>query len=127
MIEEVFSRPVYTVAALLHRRKIQPAGIVAIGGPAAALRVVSRRHRFSLPCTVPANYEVANAIGAARARLTVQATLYADTADGRLSIPEISCLEAISSRFTMADAEKRLQGRRLRTGGGDGHERVPGD
>ena len=107
MIEEIFSRPVYTVSALLHRRKIQPAGILAIGGPAAALESFLS-HSFSLPCLVPAHYEVANAIGAARTRLTVQATLYADTADGQLSIPEISCLDPISSRFTMADAEKRL-------------------
>jgi N-methylhydantoinase A/oxoprolinase/acetone carboxylase beta subunit len=107
MIEEVFSQPVYTISALLHRRKIQPAGVLAIGGPAAALEPFLS-HSFSLPCIVPANYEVANAIGAARTRLTVQATLYADTADGRLSIPEISCLDTISSRFTMVDAEKQL-------------------
>ncbi len=108
MIEEVFSRPVYTVAALLHRRRIQPKRIIAIGGPAAALQSFLAEALF-LPCTVPANYEVANAIGAARARLTVQASLYADTSDGRLSIPEISCLETISERYTMPDAEKRLK------------------
>ena len=109
MIEEVFARPVYTVAALLHRRRIQPKRIVAIGGPAAALQSFLGQALF-LPCTVPANDEVANAIGAARARLTVQASLYADTGDGRLSIPELSCLETISSRYSMPDAEKRLKG-----------------
>ena len=109
MIEEVFSRPVYTVAALLQRRRIQPKRIVAIGGPAAALQPFLAEAMF-LPCTVPANYEVANAIGAARARLTVQASLYADTGDGRLSIPEASCLETISDHYTMPDAEKRLKG-----------------
>lgn len=108
MIDEVFSHPVYTVAALLQRRKIAPTRIVAIGGPAAALEPFLA-DAFVLPCTVPADYEVANAIGAALARLTVQATLYADTADGHLSIPELSCHEKISNRFTMADAEKRLK------------------
>lgn len=108
MIEEVFSRPVYTVAALLHRRRIQPRQIVAIGGPAQALKSFLSEALF-LPCTVPTHYEVANAIGAARARLTVQATLYADTGDGRLSIPELSCLEKISSGYTMPDAENRLK------------------
>ena len=108
MIEEVFSRPVYTVSALLHRRKISPEQIVAIGGPAAALESLLSR-QFGLPCTVPADYEVANAIGAARTRLTVQASLYADTADGQLSIPEISCLERIPSGFGMPEAEKRLE------------------
>lgn len=108
LIEEVFSRPVYTVAALLHRRRIEPKQIVAIGGPAEALQSFIQEAMF-LPCTVPANYEVANALGAARARLTFQATLYADTGDQRLSIPEISCLEAITPHFTMTDAETRLQ------------------
>ncbi len=108
MIEEVFSRPVYTVAALLHRRRVQPKRIIAIGGPAAALQSFLAEAMF-LPCTIPANYEVANAIGAARARLTVQASLYADTGDGRLSIPEISCLESITNRYTMPDAETRLK------------------
>lgn len=108
MIEEVFNRPVYTVAALLHRRRITPRRIIAIGGPAAALQAFLGDALF-LPCTVPANYEVANAIGTARARLTVQANLYADTGDGQLSIPEISCLETISPRYTMLDAESRLK------------------
>jgi len=107
MIEEVFARPVYTVAALLHRRRITPKRIIAIGGPAGAMQGFLAEGLF-LPCTVPEHYEVANAIGAARARPTIQATLYADTGDGRLSIPEISSLENIPSRFTMADAEKRL-------------------
>lgn len=107
MIERVFSRPVYTVAAFLHRRKILPVQIVAIGGPAAALEPFISSS-FSLPCIVPADYEVANAIGAARTRLTVQASLYADTADGQLSIPEISCLEDIPAKFCMKAAEKRL-------------------
>ncbi len=108
MIEEVFSRPVYTISALLHRRKIHPGQILAIGGPAAALESFLS-HSFGLPCIVPADYEVANAIGAARTRLTVQATLYADTADGQLSIPEISCLERIPCQFAMPEAEKRLE------------------
>jgi N-methylhydantoinase A/oxoprolinase/acetone carboxylase beta subunit len=108
LIEEIFSRPVYTVAALLHRRRIEPVRIVAIGGPALALQPFITE-AFQLPCTVPADYEVANAVGAARARLTVQATLYADTADGRLSIPEISCQESISGRFGMSEAESKLK------------------
>ena len=109
LIDEVFSRPVYTIAALLHRRRIAPVRTIAIGGPAAALQPFLVE-AFQLPCLVPADYEVANAIGAARARVTVQATLYADTADGRLSIPEISCQESINARFGMTDAEKKLKG-----------------
>jgi len=108
MIDLVFSRPVYTVSALLHRHRITPERLVVIGGPAAALRQ-NLETCFNLPCLVPADYEVANAIGAARTQLTAQATLYADTADGRVSIPEISCLEDISNRFGMAEAELKLE------------------
>ena len=107
MIDLVFSRPVYTVAALLHRRRISPERVIVIGGPAAALKSFLET-RFGLPCIVPPDSEVANAIGAARTRLTVQATLYADSADGRVSIPEISCLMNISNSFGMAQAEAKL-------------------
>ncbi len=107
MVEEVFSRPVYTVTALLNRKKIQPRELITVGGPAEALHSFLA-DCFQLPCTVPCDFEVANAIGAARARLTLQATLYADTADGSLSIPEISCQETVSPQYSMAEAEKRL-------------------
>lgn len=107
MIEEVFSRPVYTVSAFLEREKLSPERLIVIGGPAAALQPILQS-TFALPCVVPDDYEVANAIGAARARLTTQATLYADTNLGRLSIPEISCQESIGRRFDMEDAEERL-------------------
>lgn len=107
MIEEVFSRPVYTVSAFLEREKITPDRLITIGGPALALREVLEE-RFKLNCIVPDDYEVANAVGAARARLTVQASLYGDTTLGRLSIPEISLMEAVGKRFDMLEAETRL-------------------
>ena len=106
-IEGVFSRPVYTVSALLERRRIYPQLLIAIGGPAAALQSFLGRG-LALPCIIPPDYDVANAIGAARTRLTAQASLYADTADGLLSIPEISYQGQISARFSVADAEQRL-------------------
>jgi N-methylhydantoinase A len=107
LLEEIFSRPVYTVSAILKREKIKPQRLVAIGGPAQALHD-NLVEGFGIDCDVPADYEVANAIGAARARLTVQASLYADTGTGTLSIPEISCMESIKPRFTMMEAETRL-------------------
>ncbi|MGW8194862.1 MAG: hydantoinase/oxoprolinase family protein [Desulforhopalus sp.] len=107
MIDEVFSRPVFTVSALLNLKRIVPEEIIAVGGPAEAMREIIGT-TFTLPCKVPQHYEVANAIGAARTRPTLQATLYADTSDGRLSIPEIGCREKISARYTMQDAEDRL-------------------
>ncbi len=107
MINEVFSRPVYTVEAFLNRKKIIPQEIITVGGPASAMQIVLT-DTFRLPCIIPTHYEVANAIGAARTRPTLQATLYADTSDRRLSIPEIGCREKIGSSFTMDDAEDKL-------------------
>ncbi len=108
MVEEIFSRPVYTVSAFLHREKIHPRQLVAVGGPAEAMQGYLT-DCFQMDCVVPQDYEVANAIGAARARLTTQATLYGDSGAGRLSIPEISCMESVDPRFSMEQAEDRLE------------------
>lgn len=107
MIEEVFSRPVYTVAALLELKRIQPKQIITVGGPAQAFQEILAQ-TFALPCTVPKHYEVANAIGSGRTRPTMQATLYADTSQRTLSIPEAGQLDKIRSYFDMNDAEQRL-------------------
>ncbi len=107
MIEEVFSRPVYTVAALLNLKRIKPKEIILVGGPAKAIQHILA-DSLQLPCSVPEHYEVANAIGSGRTRPTLQATLYADTSDGTLSIPETGCQGTVRSYFDMSDAEKRL-------------------
>ncbi len=107
MIDDVFSRPVFTVSALLERQKLQPEEIIAVGGPAAALQ----NHLslcFDLPCDVPEFFDVANAVGAARTRPTLQASLYADTSDGILSIPEMSCREEINRSFGLEQAREKL-------------------
>ena len=108
MLEEVFHRPVYTVSAFLGRERLHPKQLIVIGGPAQGLQDFLAQC-FQLKCVVPPHSEVANAIGAARARLTVQATLYGDSSTGRLSIPEISCMETVGSNFSMSQAEVRLE------------------
>lgn len=107
MIEEIFSRPVYTVSALLERKRLEPEELIIVGGPAQALRE-NISQALGVDCTVPEHFEVANAIGAARARQTLQATLYADTSMGSLTVPEIGYQEKISSNYGMQDAENRL-------------------
>jgi N-methylhydantoinase A/oxoprolinase/acetone carboxylase beta subunit len=107
MIDELFQRPVYTVADFLQRERITPSKLVAVGGPAEALAPFLH-DRFGLTCVVPQAYEVANAVGAARARLTLQASLYADSGNGRLTIPECSLTDSIRPSFSMAEAEARL-------------------
>jgi len=107
MIEEVFSRPVYTVSALLERKRLEPQELIIVGGPAEAMQnKISQA--LDMVCTVPPHFEVANAIGAARTRQTMQATLYADTSRGNLTIPEIGYCEKIRNNYDMQDAEDRL-------------------
>lgn len=108
MILEVFRRPVYTVSAFFEREKISPERLITIGGPAQALQGFLEE-TFALNCVVPPHYEVANAIGSARARVTVQASLYGDTNLRMLSIPEISAMESIGKLFNMEEAETRLE------------------
>jgi len=124
MIEEIFSRPVYTVSAFLEREKIKPDQLIVIGGPAHALQTALQQ-RFELSTIVPADFEVANAIGAARARLTVQASLYGDTTLGKMSIPEISIMEGVGKRFDMLEAETRLLGAITLMAGEMGAEKTP--
>ncbi len=108
MILEVFRRPVYTVSAFFEREKISPERLITIGGPAKALQGFLEE-TFALNCVVPPDYEVANAVGSARARVTVQASLYGDTNLRMLSIPEISAMESIGKLFDMEEAETRLE------------------
>lgn len=124
MIDDVFSRPVFTVAALLKRKRLDPHRIIAVGGPAGAMQKPIA-DCFGLDCVVPEHFEVANAVGAARTRPTLEATLYADTADGSLSIPEIGCQEVIPSSFSVQDAKDRLWEAVVAMGRESGLERIP--
>lgn len=107
MVDTLFSRPVFTVSDLLEREKLEPSKLMIIGGPAMALKELLSK-TFKLPCSVPHDFEVANAIGAARARQTVQLSLYCDTELNRLSIPELSLEEAPGGEYSLKDARKRL-------------------
>jgi N-methylhydantoinase A/oxoprolinase/acetone carboxylase beta subunit len=106
ILDEINSKPVYTVKELLYGKKLKPQYISAIGGPAKALAPLLERE-FNLPCYVPENYEVANAIGAALAKTTAEVTVLADTAEGKLSVPEMGLYEKIDKNFTISEAKQR--------------------
>lgn len=107
MVDTLFSRPVFTITDLLEREKLEPVRIMVIGGPAMAIQE-QLTQLFDIPCVVPADFEVANAIGAARARQTIQLSIYCDTELDRLSIPELSIEEKPGRDFSLNDARKRL-------------------
>jgi hypothetical protein len=59
---------------------------------------------LGIPCRVPEHYGVANAIGAAVARVTAEVTLQADTHRGTAVIPELGIQEKIDGRFNIESA-----------------------
>jgi N-methylhydantoinase A/oxoprolinase/acetone carboxylase beta subunit len=97
------SRPVYTIHEVLHEEKIEPASVVIIGGPAPHIADYVGK-ALDLPYRVPGHFAVANAVGAAVARVTSELTLQADTERGTVVIPEANIQNNIAFGFSMDDA-----------------------
>lgn len=107
LLEEINSKPVYTIRELLYGKKIIPQEIGLIGGPAKSLAPIVEE-KLNIPCYYPKHFPVANAIGAALAKITAEVTLLADTELGRLTVPELGYYEKINSRYSLDDAIKQL-------------------
>ncbi|MGI6072719.1 MAG: hydantoinase/oxoprolinase family protein [Lachnospiraceae bacterium] len=109
-IEEVLAKlnasPVYTIKELLQDRTIKPQTVAVIGGPARALAPYLEK-KIGLPVIYPKHYEMANAIGAALAKPTVEITLHADTERGVLTIPELEINEQIGKSYDLRQAAER--------------------
>lgn len=106
LLAKINSKPVYTVRELLYGKKIKPQLINIIGGPAKFLQPILEK-KFNLPCYFPEHYDVANAIGAAMAKITTDVTLTADTSRGILSVPELGVYEKITRNFGLDSARER--------------------
>lgn len=106
LIGEINSHPVYTIRELLHGKRIDPKLISIIGGPAKILTPILER-TLKLPCQYPDNYLVANAVGAALARPTMEITMHVDTSNKILTVPELELYERVSSRYNLDMAKKR--------------------
>jgi len=105
-LEEINSRPVYTIREVLYEQKIEPDTLVILGGPSKELSLFISE-AFGLPYRVPQFAEVANAIGAAVSKVTAEVTVYADTQKGVLVIPEIEFQERIPYTFKEEEALER--------------------
>jgi len=105
MIDEINNKPVYTIHELLEGKKLAPARLFIVGGPAAA---VAPRLGEILGCRVviPQDAEVANAFGAALARTTAEVTLLAETERGSLTIAEEGLQMKIPVHFTRKEILK---------------------
>ncbi len=107
-LDELNSKPVYTIHEMFQGEVIKPEKIFIMGGPAEGFSSLLS-DKFGLDVNVPANFEVANAIGAALAKTTFMAELFADTTKGFLVIPNLNIKKKIDSDFTLADAEKEIK------------------
>lgn len=105
LIDEINSKPVYTIHELLEDKRVVPKKVYLMGGPANALKM-ELFQRFQLSTEVPEHYEVANAIGAALTRTTWELELFADTQRHVLFIPSLSYRENIHTSYDQRDAEK---------------------
>lgn len=106
LLLEINAKPVYTVKELLHGKKIIPKSINIIGGPANVLAPILEDH-YNLPTYYPDNYNVANAVGAALAKPTMEITMLADTSQGILSVPELGIYENIPRSYSLNQAKER--------------------
>lgn len=104
-VEAINEKPVYTIHEMLAGKKIQLEKVYVVGGPAEALHPLLQE-AFSLDVVVPSNYEVANAIGAALARITFDIELFADTAKGTLIIPNLEVRETIDKQYNLEQAQQ---------------------
>ncbi|MDT8899946.1 hydantoinase/oxoprolinase family protein [Anaeroselena agilis] len=106
MIDERASEPVYRVEDAVRDLRPQPAALIGVGGAAAGLAPLVAE-RLGIRCSVPEGAVVANAVGAAVARPTIEVTLRADTAQGYYTVAELGLRAALPSRrFTLANARE---------------------
>jgi len=89
MIEDINSKPVYTVKELLSGYKVRPVEILVLGGPAPFFAPRIEKLIGIQTSAVP-HWQVANALGAAMAKNTSEVTLFADTERGIALAPEES-------------------------------------
>ncbi|HQP49479.1 MAG TPA: hydantoinase/oxoprolinase family protein [Spirochaetota bacterium] len=108
VLEEINKRPVYTIHELLEDKHVEPKKLYIMGGPAEAFAEVLGK-AFNLPVVIPAEFAVANAVGAALARTTRDIELLADTEKGQLIIPSLDVMKPVDEWFTLADAESEAQ------------------
>lgn len=98
------SRPVYTISELLAPPDIRPRVLIGLGGPAEVFIPLAGK-AMDLTWEVLPYHREANAIGAAASRPTAAVTLHADTALGRVTVPEMDYMGEIK-RAMLFDIKK---------------------
>lgn len=102
LIQEINNRPVYTVHEMLANRQLAPKKLYIMGGPAATIADMLAI-AFKIPEIIPQDYAIANAIGAALTRSTMEIELFADTEKKTLTIPELEIVKEIPFQYSLDD------------------------
>ena len=100
---DINSQPVYTIHEVVEDQKIEPTSVLIVGGPAPQIAEYVGK-AFGLPHRFPYHHGVANAVGAAVARVTSEITLQADTERGSVIIPEADVEDKINTGFDIEEA-----------------------
>ena len=106
-------KPVYRVEDIIKGTSIVPEQIIGVGGSAIGLvPLVAKKLR--LPYKLPEQGMVANAIGAALARSTVDITLRADTREGYYTVAELGIKNKLPKGNFTLEAAYELAARHLK-------------
>jgi len=105
MIEDINSKPVYTVKEALQGYQVNPDHILVLGGPAPYFAEHFQNISGYAVETIP-ECQVANAIGTALSRTTCEVTLFADTQKGLATAPEESFSQTVNLDFSRQDAHR---------------------
>jgi N-methylhydantoinase A/oxoprolinase/acetone carboxylase beta subunit len=111
MLDEQAAEPVYRVEDIVHSTRFEPQVIIGVGGAAVLAPLVAQR--FGIPCQIPDGAMVANALGAAVARPTIDITLRADTAQGYYTVAELGLKRELPNRRFDLAAARDLAARHL--------------
>jgi len=99
MIDQINSKPVYTVHDFLEGYKLSPRKILMLGGPARFF-ADKIQEMYQIETIAVPESSVANAIGAALARTTCEVSLNADTEQGIVTAHEEDFAEPISKSYS---------------------------
>jgi N-methylhydantoinase A/oxoprolinase/acetone carboxylase beta subunit len=104
IVRAINEKPVYTVHEILEGKTIEPTKLYVMGGPAEALSDLLKQE-FRREVVVPKNFSIANAIGAALTKTTIDVELFADSEKRVLLIPNLNIEEKIPGSYTLDDAK----------------------
>lgn len=107
MIKELSLQPVYEVNDIFNSKKFKPKVLIGVGGGAYGL-IKELGKAMEIDTIIPTGAIVANAIGAAVAKVTTEASLRVDTTEGYYTIDNGNIKKSCSNNFGLKEAKKIL-------------------